>query len=743
MNFVESALAATLGLAAAGFPVFPCNAEKRPTCPGGFKAATRDPTALRQLWANHPGVLVGIPTGAASGIAVLDLDFPRHPEASGWADQHLSGLSDTFIVQTRSGGQHWYYRHRDGLRCSESKIATGVDVRADGGYVIWWPAAGYPVLSNQPFAPWPAFLNELLTSRPSAPDAPPPPPSELAAIGPTALAHIVQRLPNDTAFDDRSEWIALAHALAGAFPNDSDLARELWLGHAAKRAQAEGEPERVWSTLPGPHKVGADWIVTKARAAGVDVADYENAAAAAAFAVAGPLPVVAGLSSSDRASAPTETDAVVARLRAMDPIAYDKCRKEEARRLGIRPTALDKAVNAARAAVGDGGGNKQGSPLGLAAPEPWPEPVNGAGLLGNLSDFFARHLVLPNGAADLLAIWSVHTHCFACARHTPRLAIGSPDKQCGKTTALELLQMVACKPLPTANVTAAAVFRTVEACTPTLLVDEADTFLGENEGLRGVLNAGHKRGGQVIRCVGDDAEPRTFAAFAPAAIAAIGALPGTIADRSIRIVMRRATQAERPQPIRGATEREGAILARRAARWAADNAAVLHDRDPALPDGMTNREADNWRILFAIAEVAGGDWSTRLGKAAGALADADDGREGLGVALLRDVRTIFAEAAPAGKTAADKLPTAEIVRRLTEMEDRPWPELSQGKALTAARFTRMVKPFGIMRKQWRAENNGPRFWGFHVVDFNDAFSRYLPPASADLGRRTGDVVTRE
>ena len=737
MNTVESALAAALALAEAGYLCFPCNDQKKPTCQHGFKDATRDPAALRQLWTARPGVLVGIPTGAASGLAVLDLDFPRHPEAAEWKDRHLSSLPDTFIVQTRSGGQHWYYRHHDGLKCSESQIETGVDVRADGGYAIYWPAAGCQVLSNKPFAPWPAFLNDLLTSHRSTVDAPPPSPSELAAIDPAALARIVRQLPNDAAFDNRNEWIALAHALAAAFPNDPDLAEELWLGHAAKREQKEGEPARVWASLQSPHLAGARWIVATAKAAGIDVSEYEQAAAREAFAAVGPI-------HAPEAAAPTETDVVVARLGMMDLIGYDQCRKEEARRLGIRPTALDKAVKAAQAAVGDGGGNKQGSPLGLAAPEPWPEPVKGADLLGTLAGFFARHLVLPTGAADLLAVWSVHTHCFACARHTPRLAIGSPDKQCGKTTALDLLQMVVCKPLPTANVTAAAVFRTVEACAPTLLVDEADTFLGENEGLRGVLNAGHKRGGQVIRCVGDDAEPRTFAAFAPAAIAAIGALPGTIADRSIRIVMRRATQAERPQPIRGATERDGAILARKAARWATDNAAALHDRDPALPDGMANRVADNWRILFAIAEVAGGDWPTRLGKAAEALADADDGREGLGVALLRDVRTIFAEAAPAGKTAVDKLSTAEIVRRLTEMEDRPWPEISHGKALTAARFTRMIKPFGIVRKQWRGENNGPRLWGFHVVDFGDAFSRYLPPLQLEGSRQeTGDVVTCE
>jgi hypothetical protein len=452
-----------------------------------------------------------------------------------------------------------------------------------------------------------------------------------------------------------------------------------------------------------------------------------------------PLPLVPGFSSGDPAptpesAAPTEIETTIARLAALDPVSYELSRKSMANTLGLRTAVLDKAVAAQRGAR-SGNGAKQGGALGLAAPEPWPESVDGADLLDAVSEFFARHLILPAGAADLLGAWTIHTHCHESARHTPRLAITSPEKQCGKTTVLDLLALVVSKPLATANVTAAAVFRTVEAFAPTLLVDEADTFLGENEGLRGVLNAGHKRGGQVLRCVGDDAEPRTFAAFAPAAIASIGALPGTIADRSIAVVMRRATRMERPQPIRRATEAEGAELARKAARFAADHAAVLQDLEPALPDGMTNRVADNWRILFAIAEVAGGAWPSRLARAAEALANADDGREGPGVGLLRDVRTVFET------TGVARLPTAEIVGHLVAMEDRPWPEIKDGKALSTTRFTRMLKPFGIFRQQWRVEKTDFRQWGFYAKDFSDAFARYLPPSDDRV--KTGDPVTRQ
>jgi putative DNA primase/helicase len=347
---------------------------------------------------------------------------------------------------------------------------------------------------------------------------------------------------------------------------------------------------------------------------------------------------------------PESDDEAFARLAKLPLAAYERARSTVAKRMGLRASILDRLVAATR---DNGGGPKQGRALTLPAPEPWPEPEDGALLLDQMATFYSRHIFLPIGAADAMAAWTVHTHCFAMFRHSPRLAFTSPEKRCGKTTALDTTALICCKPLPTANVTAAAVFRTIEAAAPTLLIDEADTFVRNNEDLRGILNAGHKRGGQVIRCVGDDAEPRAFAVFAPAAIAAIGRLPGTIEDRAILLRMKRATHAERPEPLCVA-EAEGAELARRCARWVADHIARLRDADPSLPATLFNRAADNWRPLFAIAEAAAGGWPERLAKAAMALAPDDNDADGLGVRLLADVRTIFDE------HNADKLASAAL-----------------------------------------------------------------------------------
>src|SRR5262249_40625703 len=161
-----------------------------------------------------------------------------------------------------------------------------------------------------------------------------------------------------------------------------------------------------------------------------------------------------------------------------------------------------------------------------------------------------QHVVLPDGSAEAMALWAVHTHVFDCFNHSPRLAITSPEKGCGKATALDVLRELVARPLPTSNVTASAVFRTIEIAIPTLLIDEADTFLKENEELRGILNSGHRKGTPIIRTVGDDYEPRQFSTWAPAAIAMIGNLPSTLDDRSIAVRLRRRKPTERVQAFR-------------------------------------------------------------------------------------------------------------------------------------------------------------------------------------------------
>jgi hypothetical protein len=170
------ALGDALMLASEGRHCFPCTSSKRPATPHGFLDASADPVALRELWARYAGPLVGVRTGRTSGIDILDLDR-KHREAMVWWASHRDRLPVTRVHRTRSGGLHLLFQHAPDIRCSAGRIAPGIDVRGDGGYFIWWPATGLPVLSSATLAPWPDWLcaqllasQRAVTSRIAVPD---------------------------------------------------------------------------------------------------------------------------------------------------------------------------------------------------------------------------------------------------------------------------------------------------------------------------------------------------------------------------------------------------------------------------------------------------------------------------------------------------------------------------------------------------------------------------------------------
>ena len=411
-----------------------------------------------------------------------------------------------------------------------------------------------------------------------------------------------------------------------------------------------------------------------------------------------------------------ETDAEIKRLAKLTTIEYERERKSAAEKLGIdRVSALDSAVKAAR---GDNGDTKgQGRPLELPTIEPWPEPINGADLLNDICNAVKRYLVLPDGSAEALALWAIHTHALECFGHSPRMAITSPEKQCGKTTTLDVLGELVARPLPTSNATTAAIFRTIEIAKPTLLIDEADTFLGENEELRGVLNSGHRRGGQILRTVGEDHEPRQFATWAPAAIAMIGRLPDTLEDRSVSIALRRRRPTERVQQFRSDRVQDLKQLARKIARWCDDNRQSLAASDPNTGT-LANRAADNWRPLLSIADLAGGRWPERA-RAVAEAAETAKQDQSKRTMVLSDIRDIFA-----ARHGTDRLRSAEVAEILGAMENRPWSEWRNGKPITPAAVARLLAPFGIVPGTKRGGE--ATFKGYLLSDFMEAFATYLP-----------------
>ena len=185
----------------------------------------------------------------------------------------------------------------------------------------------------------------------------------------------------------------------------------------------------------------------------------------------------------------------------------------------------------------------------------------------------------------------------------------SPEKGCGKSTTLTVLSYLLPRPLLSASVCPASIFRAIELYKPTFLIDEADTFENLNEDLRGLLNASHLRASaQAIRIVGDEHEPRTFSTWCLKAISLIGRLPRHAKDRSLVIEMRRRRRGE-------ACERFSAIdahpelerSAQKSSRWIKDHLDEIRQARPQA-EGIDLRLYDNWMPLLAVADPAGGEW---------------------------------------------------------------------------------------------------------------------------------------
>jgi hypothetical protein len=446
-----------------------------------------------------------------------------------------------------------------------------------------------------------------------------------------------------------------------------------------------------------------------------------------------------------------DTKATIARLARLAPFEYEQERKAEADRLGVRVVALDAEVFKQR----DVGAKAEANDV-----EPAAEEVDGPTLLQDLINYFIRYAVLPPHAALVLALWTIHTYALDAFDYTPRIIVKSPEPECGKTLVLELLAPVVRRPHQSENMTAATTFRRIEAEHPTLLIDEADTFLLENEGMRGILDSGFKRDGSVDRCVGDEHESKSFSTFSPAAIATLKKLAVTITKRSIEILMRRKLRTEsRPRILLRKLAREGKPLASRCARWAKDHMEALSAvieahaaaEDPeALPffkglESLAGRQWDKWEVLLAIADEIGGGWGVAARDAAVALSGAQPEAGSYKTLLLRDLKALFET------TGAKELSSKFICDRLAALEERPWNLFGKENPgpITSNGLSGMLRDYqvisGTIRPTYQPdldflaalkpeEKLKETAKGYKAKDFEDVFKRYTTADAADSPR---------
>ncbi|MFZ4279665.1 DUF3631 domain-containing protein [Streptomyces rhizosphaericola] len=362
--------------------------------------------------------------------------------------------------------------------------------------------------------------------------------------------------------------------------------------------------------------------------------------------------------------------------------------------------------------------------------------IDGAALLNEVEAFHRRFNVFPHEAAYVaVVLWDAHAHLLDCFESTPRLAFLSPEPGSGKSRALEIVETLVPNPMAAVDASAAALFRAVagvDGKRPTILFDEIDTIFGpkagENEQLRGFINAGHRRNRPMFRCVGDGANQtvQAFHSYAAVAVAGLGYLPDTIRDRSVNIRMRRRARNEKIEPYRTRIhEKEGFALRDRLATWAQQVSERVMNVWPTMPKGVTDRPADVWEPLLAVADAAGGDWPDRAREACVVLVAASKANDkgSLGVRLLADLRDHI-------MVGIDRLPTVAILDRLNALDDAPWADL-HGKPLDNRRLSKMLAEYMTADNEPITSRNiktaGSVLKGYYAADLRDAWARYLPP----------------
>lgn len=381
----------------------------------------------------------------------------------------------------------------------------------------------------------------------------------------------------------------------------------------------------------------------------------------------------------------------------------------------------------------------QGNDAATVAVSPSVATVAGDSSLADLLDAterFIRRFVIFTNRHQLVAVvlWVAHVYAIRAAIAAAYLRVKSAAEESGKTTLLEVLELLLGNlAINAVSITPAAVFRVRDKIGPVaLLLDEIDNTLRarNDDGARDLLalvNAGYRRSATVYRTVGKEHDAKAFKAFGPAAVAGIGHLHPTTESRCIPIVLDRKTRGEGERWLRHLVEEAGWSLAERLEAWVTDETIDrLRAASPELPEGLRDRHVEVWWSLWAIADEAGGEWPKLARAAALALhLDADQADTmTTGVLLLTHIEAAFED--------DDRLPTRDLLSRLVENEEGPWGkwwgsevEHSETPRAAAADLARHLRAFGIKPKVIKL-SDGTTARGYAREDFEASWSRYTP-----------------
>ncbi len=359
---------------------------------------------------------------------------------------------------------------------------------------------------------------------------------------------------------------------------------------------------------------------------------------------------------------------------------------------------------------------------------PSKNPVVLGELLNEVATTLLRFVIIDAIQADAITLWIFMGYIFNLFDTNPLLIINAPERACAKTLLQTVIAELSTRALMASNATASPLFRSIDLWHPTIFFDEADTFFKDNHDLLGMVNAGYKSSGFVLRSEahGDSFMPVKFEVFGPKSLAGIALerhLPDSTMSRALVINMRRKLPDETVTRLRYAESSLFANICVKLERAADDYAEAIQHARPHLPEALSDRAQDNWEPLLAIAEVAGDGWLERATQAALIISSQSNEKVSTGNELLSDIQSIFEERSH-GKEYWEKISSSELISELEKIPESPWATYNQGRPIAPRQLANQLAVYGIKSKTVRVgRHDTPK--GYELSQFEDAFARYL------------------
>ncbi|MCP4475041.1 MAG: DUF3631 domain-containing protein [Gammaproteobacteria bacterium] len=431
-------------------------------------------------------------------------------------------------------------------------------------------------------------------------------------------------------------------------------------------------------------------------------------------------------------------DREIERLAKLSTLEYESERKSTAKQFNVRLNMIDNAVEVHRQQGCDDA--SQSLPEYARKMEPWHEEVSGDELADIIYQKLKRYLGAPDAIIRVLTIWIISTYCYQSFSTFPYLYFSSPEPGCGKTTALKLLRAFSCRAVLTSNLTSAVVYRLVDKYSPTLLIDEIDTYLEMNESLQGILNSGHEKLGYAYRCnEAKNNDVESYHTYCPKALAGIGEhRKPALASRCITIKLKKLLASEEVEEMPDHIFEESENIRRQCIRWSIDTPL-----DMGVDMPYKNRTKDNWKALFCISAAVSAEWHTHIKSAILiAIASTNDIDAHVGTRLLHDIRAVFNN----HSDNKNFMRSVELCKLLKAVDEHEWADHGYGKGIKPRELAKLLKPYGIKSRQKKLNSKkNTNYHGYCYNDFKEAFTRYLTkppekPATAATSATSANIA---